>query len=309
VIVPIGHDQSIRRWPWVTISIIGLCTLATLLDVSIADWGYHTRSGLSATLVTSAFIHGGWGHLIGNMLFLWLAGAAVEDLVGPIKFAIFYIAGAVAATACFAALHTGHETVVIGASGAISAVMGAFLVYFTSTQIRFWYWLWFRSGTFETAAYVALPLWLAEQFLWRSIEGPSQYSGVAYEAHIGGFAFGVGIALAAKKMWKPAERTAEPPPASYERFDRCMAAIAARDLGTVRTLASRVVLDLSREYDHSRVLDVYLALKTLPQRPLTDGAFAACARAAEAVGNLELRDEIIAELKSVHPGSALARQR
>jgi len=297
VILPIGHDRSIARWPVVTIGIIAICTLVQLYATLVApvtwEWGYHTGSGINVQLVTSAFVHGGWLHLIGNMLFLWLAGAAVEDLVGPVKFAIFYIAGAVAATGVFAAMHSGHETIVVGASGAISAVMGAFLVYFTSTQIRFWYWLMFRTGTFETAAYVALPLWLAEQFLWRSIEGPSQYSGVAYEAHIGGFALGFGVALVAKMISGTPAPAASAPAPHYERFDRCMAAIRARDLGTVRTLASRVILDLAREYDHQRVLDVYLALKPLSQRPLTEAAFAACARAAEAIGNPDLRDEIL----------------
>src|SRR5207302_2508348 len=141
-------------------------------------------------LVTCAFVHAGWFHLVGNMVFLWLAGAALEDRWGPIKFGIFYIAGAAAATICFDTLHSDHATVVVGASGAVSAVMGAFLVYFATTQITFWYLWLYRAGTFQTVAYVALPLWLGEQILFRALEGPSDYSGVAYEAHVGGFVLG-----------------------------------------------------------------------------------------------------------------------
>jgi hypothetical protein len=151
---------------------------------------------------------------------------------------------------------------------------------------------------------------LGEQILWRSLEGTTGYSGVAYEAHIGGFAFGFSVALVAKLLFRERAPEAEPNQLlpSDERYERCMAAIRAGDLTTVRTLASRVVLDLARFGDHSRVLDLYLALRALPQRPLTDGAFVAAARAADAIGNPELRAEIVAELKAMHPGSTLARQ-
>jgi len=342
VIVPVGHDQSIRRWPYVTIAIIALCTLvqiyAELIAPTIGDaaralaqndgeralrllhdmpvwkWGYHTDSGYSLNLFTSAFVHAGWFHLVGNMVFLWVAGSAVEDRIGRVQYAVFYLAGAAAATICWTSFHEGHRTILVGASGAISAVMGAFLVYFAKTNIKFWYWWFVRAGSFEAPAYIALPLWFGEQILWRSLEGPSDYSGVAYEAHIGGFALGFAVALVAKLMFKdpdadPNGPADEPgaPPATDDRLDRCYAAIRARDLGTVGTLASRVMIDLSRAGDHKRILDLYDALGALPKRTLTDGAYAAAVRAADALRKENLRDSIIAELKQVHPGSALAR--
>jgi len=166
--------------------------------IPIVRLGYPTGTGLSWRLFTSAFVHDGWLHLIGNMLFLWLAGAALEDRWGRLRFAAFYLAGAAAATLCFDALHSGPDTILVGASGAISALMGAFLVFFARMRIYFAYWFWASVGTFELAAYIALPLWLAEQLLSAQLDGASGVSGVAFTAHIGGFLFGVAAAAAAK---------------------------------------------------------------------------------------------------------------
>lgn len=154
-------------------------------------WGYRSGSGVSYRLVTSAFVHAGWLHLIGNMLFLWLAGAALEDRWGRVRFAAFYAAGAIASALCFSALHIGEEVTLVGASGAISALMGAFLVCFARTQIHFVYWLGRGFGRFDAAAYVALPLWLIEQALYASLESDGGGSGIAFTAHIGGFVFGL----------------------------------------------------------------------------------------------------------------------
>src|SRR5437868_7043452 len=121
--------------------------------------GYPTGRGLSWRLFTSAFVHSGWLHLIGNMLFLWLAGAALEDRWGSLRFAGFYLAGAAAATLFFDALYAGPDTLLVGASGAISALMGAFLVFYSRMQIQFAYWFGRSIGTFNLVAYIALPLW------------------------------------------------------------------------------------------------------------------------------------------------------
>lgn len=154
-------------------------------------FGYRSGSGASYRLVTSAFVHVGWLHLIGNMLFLWLVGAALEDRWGRARFAAFYAAGAIVSAFCFSALHVGQEVTLVGASGAISALMGAFLVCFARTQIHFVYWLGRGVGRFDAAAYVALPLWLAEQVLYAWLESDSGESGTAFSAHISGFVFGL----------------------------------------------------------------------------------------------------------------------
>lgn len=162
-------------------------------------FGYRTGSGVNYRLVTAAFVHEGWLHLIGNMLFLWLVGAALEDRWGRGKFAAFYAAGAVASTLCFSAFHQGDEVLLIGASGAISALMGAFLLHFARTKIHFIYLLGPRLGRFDASAYVALPLWLAEQVIFAMADG-ERGDGVAFTAHIGGFAFGFAAVGAARLL-------------------------------------------------------------------------------------------------------------
>jgi membrane associated rhomboid family serine protease len=167
--------------------------------IPIIRLGYPTGRGLSWRLFTSAFVHDGWLHLIGNMLFLWLAGAALEDRWGSLRFAGFYLAGAAAATLCFDALYAGPDTILVGASGAISALMGAFLVFFASMRIHFAYWFGRSIGTFDLVAYVALPLWLGEQVLSVWLEGDvGKVSSVAFTAHIGGFVFGLVVAAIVK---------------------------------------------------------------------------------------------------------------
>jgi membrane associated rhomboid family serine protease len=247
VIIPVGINHVIRGLPWVTISIIAICTLVQIYTVEIAPspeqvialidtrvkevaehpddgereaqaeheiealanriptvrFGYHTGTGLDWRLLSAAFIHAGWLHLIGNMLFLWLTGAALEDRWGRARFAAFFMAGAVASGLFFNWTYHGAGTTLVGASGAISAVMGAFLVFFARTQIHFVYW-WFRGfGRFDAAAYVALPLWFGEQLLesWAQTS-PSGESSVAFTAHIGGFLTGLAVALCASMVAK-----------------------------------------------------------------------------------------------------------
>jgi membrane associated rhomboid family serine protease len=158
-------------------------------------FGYRTDSMLSYRAVTSAFVHEGWFHLIGNMLFLWLAGAALEDRWGRARFLGFYLAGAIVSAIGFGVTHIGETTTLIGASGAVSALMGAFLVFFARMQIHFVYWFGLSAGRFDAAAYVALPVWLGEQLLYAKLGNGSN---VAFTAHIIGFLFGAILAFVAK---------------------------------------------------------------------------------------------------------------
>lgn len=171
-------------------------------------FGYRSGSGASYRLVTSAFVHAGWLHLIGNMLFLWLTGAALEDRWGRARFAAFYAAGAIASALCFSALHIGQDVTLVGASGAISALMGAFLVCFARMQVHFVYWLGRGIGRFDAAAYVALPLWLGEQVLYAWLESDGGESGIAFTAHIGGFLFGLATIAAVTLLAGARARTA-----------------------------------------------------------------------------------------------------
>jgi membrane associated rhomboid family serine protease len=148
-------------------------------------------------LICANFLHGGWLHLIGNMWFLWLAGAVLEDTWGRVIYPAFYMIAGILAFQVHAMVNVGSFTPTIGASGAIAGLMGAFLVRFPTTKIEMGYLLLFRFYKFKMAAYWLLPLWLLTEILYGSVSGQS--SGVAHWAHVGGFAFGALIALAMQK--------------------------------------------------------------------------------------------------------------
>jgi len=155
--------------------------------------------------LTANFLHGGWMHLIGNMWFLWLAGFVLEDAWGRWLYsAVYLIAGAVALQ-FHAWTNPGSITPTLGASGAVAALMGAFLVRFPKMKIEM-AWIWwfsiakllrtgnpFRMLTFRAAAYWLLPLWLAMEVLYGSLFGSA--SSVAHWAHVGGFLFGAVAAI------------------------------------------------------------------------------------------------------------------
>jgi len=149
------------------------------------------------SLITANFLHGGWLHLIGNMWFLWLAGAILEDTWGRVIYPVFYMIAGVLALQVHAMVNVGSLTPTIGASGAIAGLMGAFLVRFPTTKIEMGYLLFYRFVRFKMAAYWLLPVWLLTEVLYGTVFGQS--SGVAHWAHVGGFAFGALIALAVQK--------------------------------------------------------------------------------------------------------------
>ncbi|OGB96202.1 MAG: hypothetical protein A2Z31_04275, partial [candidate division NC10 bacterium RBG_16_65_8] len=155
-------------------------------------YGYIPAAPSLLALFTSMFLHGGWLHLLSNMLFLWLAGVSLEDRWGRLFFPIFYLAGGVVAALIHAAMTPQSSIPMVGASGAIAGLMGAFLVRLAMTRIRFFYWFLIIRGTFFMPAYVALPLWLLQQFV---MARSGAAGGIAVWAHIGGFLFGVLVAL------------------------------------------------------------------------------------------------------------------
>lgn len=202
-------------------------------------YGYVPAEPRLLTLFTSMFLHGGWMHLLGNMLFLWLAGGSLEDRWGRIVFLLVYLASGVVAALLHAAMMPHSALPMVGASGAIAGLMGAFLVRLARTRIRFFYWFLVVRGTFAMPAFVALPLWLLQQFaMARSGAG----GGIAVWAHIGGFIFGVLVALvvrlanfeknvlapaiARKTTWSPSEQLT----AALEKLDRGGAEAGIREL-------------------------------------------------------------------------------
>ncbi len=166
-------------------------------DSALGRYAFFPDRPSPSTLVTALFLHGGWLHLIFNMWFFWLAGTVLEDAWGRVVYPIVYMVGGVVSLLAHAALFPHSLVPVIGASGAIAGLIGAFLVRFPKTRIRMMFLLWLglrpHVYKFYARAYVVLPLWLLSQVFWALLAGPG--SGVAYWAHVGGFCFGIGAAL------------------------------------------------------------------------------------------------------------------
>lgn len=156
-------------------------------------------------LVTSMFLHGGLMHLGGNMLFLWIFGNNIEDRLGHVPFAFFYLASGIAATAAHIAVQPSSTIPLVGASGAIAGVMGAYLVWFPQAPIRTIVFFFIRDIT----AKWFLGIWFVFQFFTGSD------SGVAWMAHVGGFVFGALVALALRatgRVKSPRSPSSLPPP-------------------------------------------------------------------------------------------------
>jgi membrane associated rhomboid family serine protease len=160
----------------------------------LARYSFVPAHPTAISYLTCNFLHVGWLHLIGNMWFLWLAGFILEDNWGRALYLIFYLlAGAVAAQ-IHAWFNPGSLVPMLGASGAVAALMGAFLVRFPKLKIEMFFWIFFVRGRFKAPAIWLLPLWGLMEVFYGSMS--RQSSGVAHWAHVGGFAFGMIGALA-----------------------------------------------------------------------------------------------------------------
>lgn len=212
--IPLG-DASRRpvRMPVITALIILINIGIFILELSggdafVAHWAAtpaQITSGHSwITILTSMFMHGSWSHIIGNMIYFWAFGPEIEDAMGRVRYLVFYlIGGLIAMVAQIAA--APHSTVpMLGASGAIAAVMGAFLVTYPRDQIRsVLFILLFVRITFIPAC-LLIGFWFLTQLVHAGSVGDVQRGGVAYLAHIGGFVFG---ALTAR-LWENPQRVA-----------------------------------------------------------------------------------------------------
>ena len=197
---PIGDDDSARRTtPLVTYVLIALNILFFFVELSGGDpfiehWSVVPRRLLAnpgsdfPTIFTSMFMHAGWLHLGGNMLYLWIFGDNVEDSFGHLKFLIFYLVCGVAATLAQLAFSTSSNVPNLGASGAIAGVLGAYILLFPRGQVK----VLMGRGVIPMPALVVIGLWIVLQFVSGigSITS-TETGGVAYMAHIGGFLAGV----------------------------------------------------------------------------------------------------------------------
>ncbi|HEX4544693.1 MAG TPA: rhomboid family intramembrane serine protease [Candidatus Acidoferrum sp.] len=168
----------------------------------VTQYAFVPSHPTGISYVTANFLHGGWLHLIGNMWFLWLAGAILEDTWGRIIYPIFYLAAGAAALQFHAWFNPDSLAATLGASGAVAALMGAFLVRFPTTKIDVAVVIGLRSLTnlalgkgirFKAASYWLLPFWVLMEVFSGALFGG--YSGVAHWAHVGGFVFGAVAAL------------------------------------------------------------------------------------------------------------------
>lgn len=170
-----------------------LCAQLTQVRDDSISWRYafHPVHPSLVSYITASFLHGGWLHLIFNMWFLWLAGTVLEDAWGRIVYPIFYLLSGMLAFVVHAIVFPNSLVPVLGASGAIAGLMGAFLARFPKTRIRLGWLLFVYIFRFYVPAYVVLPLWLVIQVFWGALFASFRAeAGVAYWAHIGGFAFG-----------------------------------------------------------------------------------------------------------------------
>jgi membrane associated rhomboid family serine protease len=200
---PIGDENHGRRsMPVVTVALIALNILVFFLELSggqafIREWAFiparfgSNPSADAVTVLSAMFMHGGWLHLGGNMLYLWIFGDNVEDTLGPFKFLIFYLVCGVAATFAQYVVFPGSRIPNVGASGAIAGVLGAYLLMFPHARVR----VLVYHQIVAMPALIVLGLWIVLQIFSGvgSIATTSQTQetgGVAYMAHVGGFVAG-----------------------------------------------------------------------------------------------------------------------
>ena len=210
--IPLKDDNPTHSTPIITYIIIGICVVVFLLELSspyyktgaiFYSWGVIPASLIhgvpipdeiyrvppTATLITSMFMHGGFMHLIGNMLYMWIFADNIEDEIGKVKFIIFYLLSGIAAALTQVFLNTESMIPMVGASGAIGGVLGAYIVNHPRAKVLVLIPLGFFSQIVKIPAIFVLGIWFILQFV-NSAFTSSAGGGVAYGAHIGGFIFG-----------------------------------------------------------------------------------------------------------------------
>jgi len=217
LIIPIRDDSVLRRLPIVTYGVIFTCSA-----VFVWELGLNSRALASATyslgmipavllghaelpsrlaiipawatVLTSMFVHGGWLHLLGNMLYLWLFGRGVESTLGPIRFSILYLISGMVAAMTQAFTNPVAEVPMIGASGAIAGTLGAYLILLPRANVVLFIWIFIFVRLVSVPAILLLALWFATQLLSAVAASPNE-PGVAFWAHVGGFVAGMVLVL------------------------------------------------------------------------------------------------------------------
>lgn len=214
--IPLKDDNPTEIKPIVTIGFIVACVLVFLHQVSLpiklheifvyqygaipaVVFGYADLPGeivavsANASLITSMFLHGGWMHLIGNMLYLWIFGNNIEDVMGHVKFIVFYVACGILAALSHAAIDSDSAVPMIGASGAISGVLGAYLLLYPHARVLVLIPFGFFSQVIYVPAGIVLGLYFVMQLVSGGMSIGHEGGGVAFFAHIGGFVAGMAL--------------------------------------------------------------------------------------------------------------------
>jgi membrane associated rhomboid family serine protease len=212
--LPLYDDNPIRRTPIVTYVLIGMCVGAYLWQLGQNGQIVAYRYGMIpavlfgyaelpralqtvppwATIFTSMFLHGGFLHLGGNMLFLWIFGNNVEDLLGRFRYLLLYLASGAAAALAQALADKASELPMIGASGAIAGVLGAYLITYPRANVHTFVWIVIFFWIVTIPAWILLGFWFAGQ-VFSGLTSTGESAGVAFWAHTGGFLSGIVLYL------------------------------------------------------------------------------------------------------------------
>jgi membrane associated rhomboid family serine protease len=245
--IPLYDDNPTVRTPVVTIALIAACVMVFLWQL-----GLDPREEAAAayalglvpavlfgvadlppelalvpawtTILTSMFLHGGLLHLAGNMLFLWIFGNNVEDTLGRVRFLLFYVLCGVAAAMAQALSNPASEIPMVGASGAIGGVLGAYLVLHPRANVRVLFWFLIFVRLINVPAMVLIGLWFVMQVMGGLATPASPTGGVAFWAHVGGFLAGIVLVVVMRprgtRLLQPAHTQAfvvQPPEALRDR--------------------------------------------------------------------------------------------
>lgn len=214
--IPLRDDNPTKIVPVVTITIIVICVAVFLWQFSHDAEGQQLITyGLGAipvtlfgerqlapeiivvptymTIFSSMFLHGGWMHLIGNMLYLWIFGNNIEDAMGHIRYIIFYLVCGIVAVFAHALPNADSAIPMVGASGAISGVLGAYLLLHPHARVLLFIPLGFISQLIRLKAMWVLGMWFLMQLVSSAMTAGNEGGGVAFGAHIGGFIAGMAL--------------------------------------------------------------------------------------------------------------------
>ncbi|WP_371226472.1 rhomboid family intramembrane serine protease [Roseovarius sp. 2305UL8-3] len=234
--LPIRDHNPSGRTPYVTYALMAINIVVFLSYVSMFndprainqffyEWAMVpvlvTTEGTYQTMLTSMFLHGGWMHLAGNMLFLWIFGDNMEDEMGHVGYLLFYIAAGMGAGLAHVIAGPYSQVPTVGASGAIAGVMGGYLLLFPKAKVDILLIIIFYVRILPIPAWVMLGLWFGFQ-LFAGVGADSSGGGVAYWAHAGGFVVGLILTIplflrhGGTAFWEQTEGHPPHPEATYE---------------------------------------------------------------------------------------------